>query len=150
MAFPFLLAAAVVGTGMSIYGQIKGAEADAEAMKRNAASRELEASEIMKRTKVNQDILEEEGQILLGDQETFLGSRGTTFGSPLLILTRTATKIAREKSNMQMESEFRAHQLRSGANISRGLADERKQAGQLGAAGTLLTSGARIYDAGRK
>lgn len=143
MAFPLILAG--VGAAISIYGQIKGAEADADAARREAASRELEAQEILKRTKINQDIVQEEGDILMGQQETFFAGSGVqAYGSPLLVLERTAHGIAREKNNMQMESEFRANQLRSGAALSRDLADQRQQAGYLNAAGTLLTSAYQI------
>ena len=145
MAFPLILAG--IGAALSIYGQIKGAEADAEAMRREAASRELEAQEILKRTKINQEIVQEEGDILMGNQATFMGMGGSMYGSPLLTLARTAHGIAREKQNMQMESEFRAAQLRAGATVSRELAGERQQAGYLGAAGTALTAGYNIYSA---
>jgi hypothetical protein len=145
MAFPLVIAA--VGAAISIYGQIKGAEADAEAMRREAASRELEAQEILKRTKINQEIVQEEGDILMGNQQTFFSMGGTMVGSPLMVLARTAHGIAREKRNMQMESEFRASQLRSGAAVSRDLADQRQSAGYLQATGTALTSAYGISSA---
>lgn len=147
MAFPFLLAAYAVGTGLSIYGQIKGAEAEAEAMRREAASRELEAQEILKRARINQEIVQEEGDILMGNQQTFFSSSGTLIGSPLMVLERTAHGIIREKQNMQIEADFKAAQLRSGANVARTLADERTQAGNIAAIGTVLTSAYQIGSA---
>lgn len=148
MAFPFLLAAAAVGTGLSIYGQIKGAEADADAMMREATARELEATEILKRSKINQEILQEEGEELISQQEGFFARSGVTMvGSPLLVLERTAHRVAREKANMQMEAEFRAAQLRSGAAISRDMAGQTRQAGFIKAAGTALTGVASMVSA---
>lgn len=144
MAFPLILAAA--GAALSIYGQIKGAEADAEAARREAASRELEADEILKRVQVNQAIVQEEGDILMGQQTTFFAGSGVQMGrSPLAVLERTAHGIAREKKNMDIEAQFRAAQLRSGAVLSRDLAGQRMQAGYISAAGTLLTRGYDIY-----
>jgi hypothetical protein len=150
MAFPILLAAYAVGTAISIYGQIKGAEAEADAARREAAARELEAQEILKRTKVNQDIVQEEGDILMGNQQTYFSMGGSLIGSPLMTLERTAHSIAREKQNMQIEADFKAAQLRSGAAISTELAGQRQQAGYIGAAGTVLTSAYQIGSAMQK
>lgn len=135
------LGVAIFGTGASVYGQMQAAESEREAAQREAENRRLQAEEVLRRGKEKEITLTQQGQQISGAQLTGFGKSGVTLeGSPLLAMETTRNAIARDILESRRDAQFRADQLIRGADVQTMLADERRDAANWRAAGTVLTS----------
>lgn len=138
-----LLASTALGTGLSIFGQIKGASAQAEAQARQADAKRFQAAELLQRQEINERIMREQAEF----QERFAGmrSRGTT-NTGLGDVLRIRRDLESNLLTSRREAEFKAKMLRMGADVETQLASDLKTAGWLSSGGTLLTSAASTYN----
>jgi hypothetical protein len=136
----------VAGTAIQIYGQQQAAEAQANQARQDAAAKQAQAAEIMRRLPGNLRAIEEQGAQLVGAQEMAM-SQGVTIGegSPLIILEQTMHNVRREMNNAETESVFRASQLQLGAAASSEYSGQVKRAADIGSFGTILTNGFSAY-----
>jgi len=123
---------AVIGTGLDIGGQIAESDAQQKAAKRNSIASEIQAREILKRSKVNQEIVKEEGLALQANQVGAFARAGVDVGSgsPLSVLENTASNVRQEVATLGEEAEFAAREIRAGARA--GLAAAKSARGAAG------------------
>ena len=133
--------AAVVGTGVTIYGQQKEAKAKARAAKKNAELKRLQALELLDRFEINSQALMAEGELLKDRQKVDLASRGIDIGSgsALSVIEETNALVARQLILDRKEAEFKAQQLRSGADMDVELAGDIRSAANIRSVGTFLS-----------
>lgn len=136
---------AVAGTALSVYGQLKAANAEQEAAQREADNRRLQAEEVLRRGKEKEITLTHQGEQLLGAQATGFGKSGITLeGSPLLAMETARNAITRDILESRRDSQFRADQLIRGADAQTILAEQRREAANWNVAGTILTSASNV------
>lgn len=143
-AVPILAGAALVGTGVQIYGQISAAQAQKDAADLKADLQRAQALELLNRQTINEDILKERSEFLQKQyiaQAAHAGSGGGGLGGVLRIKRDLEHNILIGRR----EAEFKATQLRMGADIEQNLTSDLLTSAYLGAAGTLLKSGAEAY-----
>jgi uncharacterized protein HemX len=136
---------AVAGLGVSVYGQIKAAQDEAQARREKAANEEAQAVELMSREDVNESRMmdqERQQELNFGSRAAAAGGEGTTLGGMLELHRQSEQAI----SFARRDAEFKAKMIRAGAQIDTNLASDAITAGTIGAAGSLLTGAAKAYD----
>ena len=139
----------LAGTALSIYGQQKQAESEANQANRAALIKEIEAQETLSRAKLNEQQYQMDARRFAGDQAAHAAAGGalSTTGSPLLALENTTAFYRRQIEISNREAQFRADQLlRQGADFQYQSSDMQRAA-PLRQAGTILTAGANFYQA---
>jgi hypothetical protein len=138
-------AVAAVGVGTKIVGDIVGANAQADAAKREAALKNQQADELLSRQSVNERIMLEQDQQAeheFGAAFASTGREGGGIGGMLTIHKNTLDAIA----NTRRDAEFKAQMIRAGAESDIQLASDRTTASYITGAGTLLSAGAQAYN----
>lgn len=142
----FLAAMAAVGGALSLYGTIKGANDQADAVERNSALKRQQADELMARQEINEQIIREQSEkssLSYGASFAGTGREGAGIGGILQIHRDAQEQIL----NTRRDAEFKARQLREGADIQSDLASDSITSAWIGAAGGLLATGASTYKA---
>lgn len=137
MALPLLLVGATVaGAGLSIYGQIRAAQAQEEAARRDAELKEMQATELLDRQAINERAMLEASEDAQSNFMSAFASSGAEggIGGVVQIHRRTLDAI----SNSRREAQFKAKMLRMGAQIEMSLASDKATAGYITGAGTAL------------
>lgn len=137
------------GTILSAYGQDQAAKAQAKAAKAQAAAKREQADEILKRAKFNAITMREQGRVLQAQQIASYAKSGValTSSSTLATLQDTVSTVSLSVQQMLDEADFKANQLKMGANVDTRLASDIKKASGWQVAGTLLSGGAQSYKA---
>jgi len=113
-------ATAIIGTGVSIYGQIKEGEERARAYEMDAELRNMQANEILRRQRINERIIMSEARELQGEQVASYAAAGVDVGAgaPLMMAERTLQK-ARERILMEFqEARYTAENIKRGHSNS--------------------------------
>jgi hypothetical protein len=149
MAAPAIIAG--VGLGLTAYGMISSANAEADAAQKQRALDFEQANEIERRAGVQEENARDYGNRLIGAQKAYIGHSGLAFqGSPLLAIENSAAKLDTQIREMRSQATYQANALRQGADIRSDLADDRKTASYFQLGGTILTGVGRmpgIFDA---
>lgn len=142
----FLAAAALAGAGLSLYGAISGANAQADAAGKDAALKNAQADELLQRQAINEAIIRDQAQkagLGFGASFSATGREGGGIGGILQINKNAQDEIM----NTRRDAEFKANMLRSGANIETDLASSGVTAAWISGVGGLLSTGAATYNA---
>lgn len=135
----------LLGGALEFFGNRKARKAQAQAMRRQAALRDMESKEILERAAINIKSVREDTRRLIGEQRSTFAAAGLKMeGSPLDVATSTLNRAEEQIENMQREAEFDAKMVRLGASADRALAGATERAGRYQDFGTVLTSGARV------
>lgn len=149
MAAAVLAGAAVAGAGLQIYGTVKGASAQAQAARQNAAIKAAQAQEIQDREIINEDIINKQSvrsQLAYESAAAGTGFSNAGLGGVLRLRQDLATTL----SNVRRDADFKASMLRAGADIDTNLASDAVTASYIASSGTVLTTGANIYNQYKK
>lgn len=141
-----LAVVAAVGMGVSMYAQYQEGQDKAQAATRDAANKQLMAQETLDRAAINRQSLERQAKEQTGNQSSqyAAGNVAVNSGSPLMVMENTYASARRKIYMDQENANWEAQQdLISGANETT-LANEQSEAGDIGAAGSLLTGAASI------
>lgn len=138
------------GTILGAIGQSKAAKAQARAARAQAAAKREQADEMLKRAKFNAAVMREQGRGLQQQQIAAYAKSGVALssGSTLATLQDTASNVNLGIQQMLDEADFKANQLRMGADIDTRLAGDIRSAGKWAVAGTLLSGAGRVGAAG--
>lgn len=136
--------AAIVGTGLSIFGQISGANAQSDAMQQQANLKQQQAAELLSREQVNVQIMKDQGvraDLHYAAESGSTGFAGGGVGGQMLVQKYVSQNI----TNYERETEFQAYMLEQGGDIESQEAGNVSESGYVGAAGTLLGATAKAY-----
>lgn len=140
-------AALIVGsTVMKMYSDSKARAAEAAAARAQAEAKRKQALELLERSEINIGKLKEEGERFGATQVLSAAAQGFA-DIPLAQLEDTWDKINEEVNFQRREAQFKADQLRSGADIDMQLAGDIQKAGKYETASTLLGGAERYYKA---
>jgi len=133
--------AAVAGTAITIAGQRKAAKAQQAAANANAASKRLQAMELLDRFEINTQKLKAEGEVMKGQQQAGFAGKGIDIGSgsALSVIEETNSLVARQILLDRKEAIFKSNQLISGAEADTRLAGDIRSSSNLAQAGTFLS-----------
>lgn len=134
-------AAAIVGTGVSIFGQLKAAKDQKRAARSAAEARRVQADEILARSEINIQELKRQAQGFKARQSAAFASSGVDIGSgaPLVAMENTNRVVMSAVENRRKEAAFRAESILRGAALSDQQAEDISKAGKLQAFGTGLS-----------
>lgn len=132
----------LLGTGVSVAGQLSAASAQAEAAKKNAELKQQQAVEIEQRNAINEEILSEQFDIAKTRYGTLAQSGSETVGG----LVKMISDFEKNKEIRNREVAFKTKMLRAGAEQDLTLSSDIATSGTLGAAGTILTGAGTVYD----
>lgn len=128
--------AAVVGTGLSVYGQIKSAQDQADIDSQKATLARVQAQEVLDREQINDANMQQStlrAKLDFGSAFAATGRQGG-IGSQLELQRQADEQIALN----DREANFQAKMLQAGADMNDQLASETRTSGYINAAGTLL------------
>lgn len=139
-----LLATTALGTGANVYGNVKAAGAQASAAEKNAALKNAQADELISRQAINERILRERSEENAASYAgaAGLGESGGGIGGVMKIKADLEETIL----NSRREADFKAKMLRAGAEIDTQLSSDITDAAWITGAGTVLGTGANIYN----
>lgn len=142
--------AAVAGTALTIAGQRKAAKNEARAARENASQKRLQALELLDRFEINSQSLLLEGELVKGKQRVSFAGKGIEVGagSALSTIEETNSIVARQLLLDRKEAEFKAGQLRKGADIDVRLAGDIKSARKLQNIGAFLSGAGAVARSG--
>lgn len=142
--------AAVAGTAITIAGQRKEAKAKARAARENAQQKRLQALELLDRFEINSQALTIQGEQHKGKQKISFASKNIDIGTggALSTIEETNSIVARQIALDRKEANFKAHQLRLGADTDMRLAGDIRSASNLQTAGTFLSGAGAVAKAG--
>ena len=143
-----VIASGLVAAGSQVMAgqQAKaGAKYQAAVAQESARAMEFQAAEQAKRKR-------EQGQALLARQRVLYGASGVNlmFGSPLLVMEETAGQIELEAQDILFSGKTGAVGLRSQGAAALAEGKSKATASYMNAFGSLLKTGASVYDMGRK
>ncbi len=144
-----LAAVAVAGTAISVIGQRKAAKAQARAARENAQQKRLQALELLDRFEINSQSLLVEAELTKGKQKVSFAGKGIDIsaGSALSTIEETNAVVAKQIMLDRREAEFKAAQLRRGADIDVTLAGDIRRAQRLRTVGTFLSGAGTAFAA---
>lgn len=147
MAFPLLAAAGVMagGTILQFMAQSEAANEKKRAAEAESESRRAMARELLLRARMNERVIQEEGEVFKARQIS-AGARANTdpSGGTMALIRDTAAKVHMTILNNRRESAYQAAQLRSGAaDIEAGIGPMMR-ASRLSQVGTLLSGAGSI------
>lgn len=136
----------VAGTLLGAAGARKSSKAQARAARAQAAAKREQADEMLTRAKFNAAVMREQGRGLQQQQIAAYAKSGVALssGSTLATLQDTASNVNLGIQQMLDEADFKANQLRMGADIDTRLASDIRSAGKFQTVGTLLSGGASV------
>lgn len=137
--------AAVAGTAVSVAGQISAAEAQKEALEKEAQNKNLQANELLQRQSINEGILRERSVEIQKGYESSFASTGRA-GGGLGGVLKIRRDLERDIMLQQREANFKAFQIRSGAEADMRLGSDVAKAGLLGAIGTSFQGAYKLAD----
>jgi hypothetical protein len=140
--------AAVFGAGTQTYGMIKGAAAQSAAAEQTARLKNAQADEILSRELINEQMIRENSARLESGYFVSFASTGAEGGLGGVLQIQRQTE--RNLVNAKRDAEFKASQLRAGADIDLNLASDALSASYITGAGTILGFGAKAYSLYRK
>lgn len=133
-----------VGTGLSLYGEYKQAQAQADAVRAQADAKRAQAFEILGRAEVNIERLRREAEVFKARQTGAVVRGGAEIrGQTLIQLEQTNSDVLEAIADQRREADFKAEQLFRGADI------DTRLAGDIGAASRLSLLGGTLGGAGR-
>lgn len=139
--------AAIVGAGISIYGNYKANQAQAKAEEANGAFYK-EQAEFARQAGVRElDLYDTESKQFLGNQISQIAKGGVTqSGSALLILADTRAQQFKESAAIADNSNAKVHEalLKAGASYDQAKRLKSTEATLLPAVGTALTTGSNL------
>lgn len=137
----FAVAAMLVGTGMSAYGQYQQGKEQRALYKQRAAVAEKEAKAVTKAAEHQEREKRKEGKRYIARQKVLFAKSGVMpkKGTPSLVMTETAKEFARDAAFIQEGGAVEVARLRSQAEIERGMGKSAYRAGLWGAGATAMT-----------
>ncbi len=142
-------ALAIIGAaaaGATIYSQLSSAASQEEAAKKNAELKRQQADELMAREAINEDIMRNQVRIAMKDSAPSQASRGIEGAG----IGGQITALNTLQSNLiiaHRDAAYKANLLRQGADVENKLASDQMSAAYISGVGTLLTAGAKTYQA---
>lgn len=138
------VAAAVIGTGVAIYGQVKAASAQADAQRKEAEIKSFQSEELMSRQLLNETVMREnyaEAELATGSDN---GVEDNGLGQRMKLRKQLSQNIAMSRR----EAEWKAKMLRMGAQADMQLSSDIMVAGTTSAIGTGISAAGKIgsYD----
>jgi len=132
------------GTGLQAYSKYQEGRQRAEAAKQEAKFKRAQAREMLERLALEEKNIQEEGEQVKAQQLSSFAASGVELGTgaTLIALEDTNSRVAQRISNIRRDVNFRASQLKRGADFSMTEAGQFREAGTIGAAGSLLAGGA--------
>ena len=137
-------ALAVAGTITQVIATEKRAKAQERAAKDQATAKRLAAEEVLERFKFNAEALRTDAFSFQQEQIAAAAKAGLSEQSTLIAMEGTQARLDRQLDIERREAEFKAAQLRAGADIDLRLAGDIKKAKRFEQAGTFL-QGARPF-----
>jgi hypothetical protein len=142
---PWVAAAvAAVGLAASIYGQVSEADAKADAERKDASLRELEAQETQRRAQINAGLIQRQGNQVLAEQTQGYAKSGVTGSGLHRLQARTELGYLQQIDLLKQEADYRAELIRQGAQVSLGLADSTETNAAISAFGTGIAGAGSI------
>lgn len=132
-----LLIGSLAGTGMQVAGGIMSANAQADAAKRSADLKNLQASELLDRQRINEGIIREKSAQAEAHTQASIYSGGLGYA----VLQHAETE--RNVILSRREAEFKAKMLRENAEADLKLSSDAMAAANLSAFGTILGGASR-------
>jgi len=138
--------ASIVGTGFSVFGQLKQAKAQKEAAEAQGRAKQAQAFELLRRSEFNIDQLQEEAERFKAKQRTAFAASGVDVGSgvSLVQLEQLNRDLVEEVQVQREEALFKARALEAGADVDTRLAGDIERAGNLSAFGTTLAGAGSV------
>lgn len=130
------------GIGLQAVGSILDANSKANQADQQALLDNLQADEIQRRAKIEDQNLRAQGKKVINAQKGTYAASGVdvSSGSPLVVMEQTQSQIDRMSLEQQREAKFQADQLRQGAQNLRSQANTTRIGGWLGVGGSLLSN----------
>jgi hypothetical protein len=113
-----------------MYGSHRQAQAEEDAAKRKAALQRLQAKETLRRFELERSELEKSAQNFMSSQKSAISAAGGATGK-FIQLEATAKKASQEIENLSLEAEFKANQIRRGADFTEDMGRAAGKAGFL-------------------
>ncbi len=137
---PILTGALIVGTGLQVYGNMRSASAQRRQAAAEARIREAEARETERRFLADVETTKRTGAVFLGQQAAAFASAGIDVGSgvALTMMEETARQFAEKVTDIRLEGEFRARNIRQGAALNAAVREDQARAHEIAAVGTIL------------
>lgn len=145
MATGAAIAVAVASTGVQMYSARKAAKAQERTMRAKAEAKRIQAEELLKRNEYNIEQLELEAEEFSGAQIARMAKSGVGLGVgvSLTALEQTQERLTRAVNISRREAEFKASQLRAGADIDTRLGSDIRSASRRERAGIFLSGAAK-------
>lgn len=123
----------LIGTGVQVGGQIAAGNARSKAAQQQAQIKNEQADELLKRAETNILAIKRQRNKVVSQQASgFAKANVEASGSMLEVLENTEVEFKREVVNARREAEYKADQLRRGADIDLQLASDIKTASTIG------------------
>lgn len=132
-----LIGAAVIGGGVSLFGQLSAASAQEKAAQAAAQAKYAQADELLAREAINESIMRDEATAKEGNYITAFASSGFE-GSGVGGVLKIKQDLEQNISLAQRDANFKAKMLRAGADVDTQLASDIATAGTWKAVGSLV------------
>lgn len=135
---------AAAGTGVSIYGNVKANQTQAQAERANAAFLQEQARFAKEATLRELSIFRDTARDVLSEQVSAFGASGSDLsGSPMLVLAKTEARRVKEEAAIIEDGRMKEREayLKAGASIEQADRLSSWEANWLPAVGQVLTTG---------
>ena len=152
MAAPaIMVGAAVLGTGVSIYGQRKAAKARQAALNAAAGAKRQAALAMLDRFELNKKMIQEEGRVIQGKQVGAFAKAGVDVGegTPLAVLEQTNKTIVKTIDLEEMEVDAQVAAMLAGASADETAGYQAKEASKYQMLGTFFSGAGTAAEAAK-
>jgi len=136
----------VAGTAAQMIAARKAAKAEERALRAKADAKRIQATELLKRSEFNIKELELEAEEFKAAQTTSFAKAGVALGTgvSLSALEDTQARLTKAVNQSRKEAQFKAGQLRAGADIDSRLASDSRSVSRRERAGIFLGGAGKI------
>tara|TARA_R100001530_G_scaffold135677_1_gene113510 strand:+ start:974 stop:1435 length:462 start_codon:yes stop_codon:yes gene_type:complete len=126
MATYTAIALVTASTAVQMHSARKAAKAQERAMRAKAEAKRIQSEELLKRSEFNIEQLEMEAEEFQGEQISRIAKSGIGggVGLSLSLLEQTQDRLIRAVNISRREAEYKAEQLRAGADIDTRLSSD--------------------------
>lgn len=148
MAAPLLIAAGGIGTALKVYGTYKAGKDRASLLERQGQLDRLRSEEIIRRARVNNDLLMSRAEMHMATQEVSFAGSGAAQSATTLAMMANTMNIAADQAILDMqEAQWEASAIRAGADSKDIAARQIKRASEIDALSEALFGTVSILSA---
>ena len=145
ISISLLIGASLLGTGIRVAGDIIQGNAQARAAEQNAEANRLQAQELLRNARLEEERRRLDGGRMLSQQIAQVSGRSNLVGTARMqLLNETVSLMERDILDLRRDARFASDQIEKGALEFQQMSRDIRRSTALGVGSTILTTGVQV------